>query len=155
MVEIKVIVTGLESSGTKWMTNLLSLHPRVSEAIHTSIPEYLMCHEIKTRWPKLTGADYVVWMLRYEPFRLRSIKRLEYDLDRDPQFVPPALYENCARLYRNSESPVIMVSYEGMVGPCGLTVFQDVLARMKIDISMMPPGFWHPEDANAKYVSGG
>lgn len=155
MKDIRVIVTGLESSGTKWITGLLGLHPRVSEVIHTSIPEYLMIHDTKTRWPNLCGADFVVWMLRYEPFRLKSIARLEYDRDRDPQFIPPDLYRACTRLYFEADSPVIMVSYEGLVGPCGELVFSDLLNRLGLGIEKMPAGFWKPEDANAKYCESG
>jgi len=152
---MKIIVTGLESSGTKWMTQMLSKHPDVTEVAHTSIPEYLMIHPIKTRWPDLTGADFVVWMLRYEPFRLKSILTLDYDAGRDLEFLPPNLYEHCRRLFLGAGCPIVMVSYEGLIGPIGQLVFENACAQMGLIPDKMPEGFFVSKDANEKYVVGG
>lgn len=151
MIGFRVIVTGLESSGTKWVTELLGRHPGVREVIHTSIPEYLMRHvDIKTRWPELNGADHVVWMFRDETCRLASVKRLEYDADRSPEFVPPQLYANCSRLYRGIRSPITLISYEGLVGPVGKLVFDYLLVQMRLDPQAFPWETFDPKDANRK-----
>ncbi len=144
----------MESSGTRWVTDLLSKHPRVTEAVHTSIPEYLMCHDIKTRWPDLTGADAVVWMLRYEPFRLMSVERAGYNKDRPIEFLQPYLYENCARLYRTITSPVHFVSYSGLLGPLGPLVFENLLRALTLDPAVWPVEIFKPADGNAQYLSG-
>ncbi len=152
---MRIIVTGLESSGTKWMTRLLRLHPAVRESVHTSLPECLMIHECGTRWPDLTGAHAVVWMLRYEPIRLESTRRLNYDDGRSIRFVPPWLYRNCVRIRKSIRCPVVFASYEGLVGPLGRMVFYDVLLRLRLNPRLMPDGFWNPEDANEKYLAPG
>jgi hypothetical protein len=153
---MRIIVTGLEFSGTKWVTGMLLRHPQVQEVVHTSIPEFLEKHvDMKTRWPDLTGADYVVWVLRYEPFRLCSTLAADYNADRRPEFLPPNLYDHCRVLYETAGCPVVMVSYEGLVGPLGRLVFENALVQMALDPRKMPDGVFVARDGNAKYVKGG
>lgn len=149
---MKIVVTGLESSGTKWMTDLLRKHPDAGDVVHTSIPEFLMCHDIKTRWPDFSGADFVVWMWRYEKFRLCSIQRLGYNQDRSDDFMPPKLYENCERLYRSIACPVVMVPYAGLIGPCGRLVFLHTLRQIGLPEERFPWSAFCSKDENAKYI---
>jgi hypothetical protein len=153
---MRIIVTGLECSGTKWMTELLGKHPDVSEVVHTSIPEYLMCHSVRTRWPTFRRMGRVVWMIRYEPFRLQAVERAGYNAGRAQGFLPPDLYRECVRIYesiRNTKPPV-MVSYAGLVSPYGELVFRNVLDQLSLSHKKMPVGFWNPTDANQKYSTG-
>ena len=143
-----VIVTGLECSGTKWMTEVLSKHPEIQRVVHTSIPEYLTIEHGFTRWPKLSGANYVVWMVRYEPFRLLSVERNKYNAGRSEEFLPPQLYAKAGELFRSVSSIVRAVSYEGLVGPFGASVFRDLLLRLRVSPEL---GF-DPVDANLKYL---
>lgn len=137
------------------MTQLLRCHPDVVESRHTSIPEMLMAHTGGTRWPRLAGADRVVWMLRYEPFRLQALKRVNYNLDRPKGFLPPQLYEEARRLYSEIRTarPTVLVSYEGMVGPLGNMVFCNALEQLGLAVWKMPTGYWAPEDANVTHFS--
>ena len=145
-----VIVTGLECSGTKWMTEMLQRHPEIRRAVHTSIPEYLTVEHGFTRWPDLTGANRVVWVIRYEPFRLKAVERNRYNAGRAPEFLPPKLYKKAEGLFQSVASIAQVVSYEGLVGPFGQLVFRDLLLRMRI----RPECPFDPKDANRKYLAG-
>lgn len=148
----KIIVTGLESSGTKWMTKIIGSHPDVREAIHTSIPENLMCHPGGTKWPELRGASFVVWVMRYERFRLLSIERLKYNDGRPEEFLPPNLYQKCEQLYDSITCPVIFVQYGSLVGPLGRLVLKSMFKRMGLRYERLPVGSFDPVDENAKYL---
>ena len=90
-------------------------------------------------------------MLRYEPFRLRSVRERNYDEGRAPEFLPPELYKHCARLYRRVNNRVIFTSYSGMLGPLGPLVFHDLLTRLGLIPKRFPRGRFLPFDGNQKY----
>lgn len=147
---MKLIVTGMESSGTKWMTELLRAHPDVEHVMHTSIPEKPMP---ETGFPDLNALDAVVWMVRYEPFRLKSVEMRGYNEGREEKFLPPQLYEECQRLMLTLEKPVHFVGYESLIGPLGWNVFLDLLKRIGLQPSMFPGGRFDPNDSNLSYYS--
>lgn len=144
---MKITVTGLESSGTRWMCGLLALHPGVKEVVHTSIPEN---RAPETRFPDLSGT--VVWMLRDETCRARSVAGLGYEEGRDPHYLGAAVTDWAAAQARFC-CP-FFVSYEGLVGPLGLEVLRDVLRRLGLNPAEFPEEFFEPEDGNLKYMGG-
>lgn len=147
---MQVIVTGLECSGTKWMTELLSHHPSIRSAIHTSIPENRMPD---SRWPDLDGVDRIVWMLRYEPIRLASVARNTYDEDRPLEFLPPSLYDKVFQLYQSFPNRPVLVSYEGLVSPYGKMVFRHTLFELGLSPILYDWDKFNPLDANRKHFT--
>lgn len=146
---MKIIVTGLECSGTKWMCELIKNHPQVKTAIHTSIPEF---PESRTRWPELDGADAVVWMIRYEAFRLQSVARNGYDSGRHTDYLPPTLYSTAASIL-DSDRRTVIVPYEGLTGPLGKVVFKTVLRDLGLCPFCYPMNVFKPTDGNEKYLT--
>lgn len=147
-VDMRIIVTGLECSGTKWMTELLKSHPRVRRVVHTSIPEF---SDSRCRFPDLTEADAIVWMIRYEPFRLRSVEARGYDNGRALNYIPPELYaaaKSCYLEYRK----IVCVSYEGLVGPLGTMVLKNLFEQLGLCPFCYPMRVFNPKDENAKYL---
>lgn len=146
---MKIIITGLECSGTKWMCELLKNHPGVASATHASIPEF---PESRTRLPELNGADAVVWIIRYEPFRLQSVAKHGYDSGREADYLPPNLYSLADHLL-DSERRTVMVSYEGLIGPLGKVVFKTALRQLGLCPFCYPMSVFHPTDENLKYLT--
>lgn len=147
---MKVIVTGLECSGTKWVTTLLSKHPNVEEVFHRSIPEFGMPD---TRWPDLNGADAIVWVIRYEQFRLISLARMGYAIGRTREFAIPAVYFQCHRVYFERHNQIQFVSYESLVGPLGILVWCDLLNRIGLSSDSYPAFLFDSKDGNEKYLN--
>lgn len=145
---MKIIVTGLECSGTKWMSALLKRHPAVTEVVHTSLPEN---PGNDTRYPDLSGADAVVCLTRYEPFRLKSAVEAGYQTGRHMEFIPPELYVKAGELISVAAN-VHFASYEALVGPLGYLCFQDLLRRLKLPDADFPRALFNPIDGNAKYL---
>lgn len=145
---MKLLVTGLESSGTKWLTELLRAHPDVDLVLHTSIPEKPMP---ETGYPELNALDAIVWIVRYEPFRLLSVEKHGHNLGRPERFMPPGLYLECLRLIRTASKPFHFVGYESLVGPCGYSVFTDLLRRIGLNESRFPESAFNPRNGNAAY----
>lgn len=144
-----ITVTGLEGSGTNWMSGLLRLHPEVSSVIHTSLPEH---GGENTRWPDLTGSDRIVWMLRYEPFRLKSVNIRGYECGRNPRFVPPELYSQCSRIYKECQVPIVFGHYEALVGPIRSVVFNNMLKQLGLGELDGCEQLLNAVDANRKYM---
>lgn len=141
---MKIIVTGLERSGTRWMTSLLSLLPNVT-AVHTSIPEE---YWPDTRFPNLSS-DHILWMIRYEPFRLLSMNTVDFNDGRPQQFLPPNLYSHALKLARSQH--VIFASYEALLSPLGLHYFLSLLKQLDLDPTKFHRHHFNPQDANLKY----
>lgn len=147
---MRLIVTGLECSGTKWMTELLNQHPGVSHCTHTSIPEFA-CGS--TRLPELLSADAVVWMVRYEPFRLQSLAIHGFDVGRPVKYTGESLYLLAISLYKIKSNPkMVFVSYEGLIGPLGQIVFKNALTQLGLCPFCYPMDKFMPRDENAKYI---
>lgn len=148
-----IIVTGLERSGTRWLTSLLARHPSRPTVIHTSIPE---CYMPRTRWPDFSGADAVVCIIRYEPFRLRSMEAVDFNRGRPQEFLPPTLYERVANMpFGRSQviTPFLYVGYESLLSPMGLVVFRKLLLDLGLDPITYANEDFDPVDANEKYLS--
>lgn len=143
---MKIIVTGLERSGTRWMTALLALHPDVSESVHTSIPQEYMPD---THFPDLSNCDSVVWMIRYEPFRLLSMNNVDFNVNRPERFLPPQLYSEATSLLSNK---VVFASYESLLSPFGLPYFLSILKQLHLDPALFPTEMFTPKDGNEKYL---
>lgn len=146
---MKVIVTGLESSGTRWMTELLDRHPHIDEVIHTSIPEH---PGEFTRWPDLTGANFIVWMVRSESVRRLSLERLRYDDDRAAEFRGDAACRKAVEMFEAQPVQPVVVSYEELVGPFGHIALRDLFWQLCLSVSDLPEGAFKPVDGNAKYL---
>jgi len=147
----KLAVVGLESSGTQWMTAILKSHPQAGEVLHASFPEH---GRENTRWPDISGADKIAWMIRYEPIRLKSVIQRGYHIDRANVFLPPYLYHHVMAIYMERPEAFVLVSYEGMVGPIGKMVLDHALRQLGLDPNLLPGGAFNPSDENIKYLSG-
>lgn len=127
---MKIIVTGLE-------------------VVHTSLPEN---PGNDTRYPDLSGADAVVCLTRYEPFRLKSAAAAGYQAGRHMEFIPPELYVKAAELISAAGVSVQFANYEALIGPLGYLCFQDLLRRVKLPDADFPRPLFNPIDGNAKYL---
>lgn len=144
-----IIVTGLECSGTKWLTSLLSKHPEVENAIHHSIPELPMP---KTQWPELSESDKIAWVTRYEAFRLLSLSNTQYDNGRPKEFTSPSVYFRCYEIFERYRDKIYFVSYEALVGPLGQIVLFNFMRDVGLTPVTYPAYIFDAQDANRKYM---
>lgn len=147
---MRIIVTGFESSGTKWIAGILRQHPDVESVQHTSVPEFFMPD---TKYPELNDCDAVVWMVRYEPFRLESAERQGYNCGRGLAFLPPELYSQAISMIAGSVRPIIFIGYESLVGPLGKIILNDAIKRLGLEAERLPEQAFVVIDGNAKYLA--
>lgn len=123
-------------------------HPDIESVVHTSVPQFFMPD---TEYPNLRDCDAVIWVVRYEPIRLESIKRYGYEAGRTPLFRPPFLYSAAITLILTSRQ-VVFISYESLISPLGRMVLDDAFRRLGLNPERLNEAAFVPEDANAKYL---
>lgn len=143
----KVIVSGMENSGTKMFFRLLKQHPEIL-AEHTSMPGAWMPD---TYMPRLDDCDYVAWMIRYEEFRLNGVAQRGYDMSRPSHFIAPGLYDTCKSCYNHVIHKTMFIPYEGIIGPFRDMIMDTFIAF--VGVSKHEFDFSDIRDENLKYLT--
>lgn len=144
---MNIIVTGPESSGTRWVTSLISFHPDVGRVFHHSFPE----GKPKGRhWPDLRKYRCpVVVCVRDRTATTMSQQSLGWE-----QWDPPACWRQALDRIEDQlvgwPAPIAVVGYESLIGLPRL-VFRQTLEHIGLDADCYEYERIDPQDGNAKY----
>lgn len=152
----RVVVAGVEGSGTEWIARAILAHPDCEQAAHLSYP---------ARWDESPYPQIIqqarasrmpmIVMMRDRTISQRSrIERFAYKKRhvrgwvQDREQVKSEMWSDLA----DWPAPITFVSYEGLIDN-GFRYFTHVLHAIGLDHSRYPPDGFKPKDGNRKYIT--
>ncbi len=145
-----ILVIGPESSGGQWITSLLKVHPECPRIEHNSYPAGWMPETIMPDYSDAPITDVVLCLRDWNISRMSQEKN-GYLADHPTELTDTESIRQALRR-ETSGRRLHCISYEGLCGPLGEIVLEDLISRLGLDPNLYPWSEFKANDGNKKYL---